>query len=78
MKKYNLCCTAGSDMHDVRLLKKMRPFGVISSKKWNSIADYVEILKSHTQLELEIESVPLQDEKITLDFKVTEHTDERP
>ena len=78
MKRYNLCCTAGSDMHDVNQLKKMKPFGVVSDTKWRSIDDYVQILKSHKQLELFVESVPMQKEKLTLDFDVTEHTDERP
>lgn len=74
-KRLGLCVTAGSDIHDVALFDKMKPFGVVSEKKWSSIADYVEILKSHTQLELQIESVPLQPEKLTLDFEVVEHPD---
>ncbi len=65
-------------MHDVKQLKKMKPFGVVSDTKWSSIDDYVQILKSHKQLELYVESVPMQVEKLTLDFKVVEHTDERP
>ncbi len=75
IKKYNLCCTAGSDVHNVEMFKEKKPFGVVSPKKWSSIADYVQILRSHTQLELQIDSVPLQKEKQTFDFKVTEHND---
>ncbi|MCR4940128.1 MAG: PHP domain-containing protein [Treponemataceae bacterium] len=78
IKRYDFCCTAGSDMHDVTQLEKIKPFGVISEKKWTGIDDYVQILKSHTQLELYVESIPFQRVKESPGFEVVEHRDERP
>ena len=48
--EHDLPMTAGSDSHNI--MDKKELFGVISPTKWESIDDYVKMLRSHSQLDL--------------------------
>jgi hypothetical protein len=61
--KHNLPMTAGSNSHNIMDNKEL--FGVISPTKWESIDDYVKLLRSHFQLELRTSRKYLENEVLT-------------
>lgn len=72
-KKYGLCLTAGSDLHATSRSQGLRPFGVVSPVKWQSVMDYAKLLRSRTQLELEIDDEAKRPDDFTLHLPVRDH-----
>jgi len=71
--RYHLPFTAGSDVHDVNLIKEHQPFGIVSPTRWNTIKDYADLLRTHEQLELHIPNEKERTETFTLSLPVVVH-----
>lgn len=70
---HHLPFTAGSDVHDVKLLEDKRPFGVSLPQKLTSSKDYADLLRKHRQLDLEIDDEGKRNENFTLGLPVRLH-----
>lgn len=70
---FNLPLTAGSDVHDVRLITGHQPFGIVSPKKWASIKDYADNLRTHRQMPLHIPDEMDRKQDFTLSLPVRLH-----